>query len=364
MEHRHPSVASSLTLDRLSIRRRSGKLNPSSPNGSDSAYSSPTESSDPTRNSSREWAFPSDDYDAIIHRKPTVLLVNPLHSSRRHPSGPHFPLQSSPLEDPAFVPLESDRVVIHRSSNASPVQHIGPDLLSPVNCSEITLLSTYGSNQSSEKFLTPLPTPDATANRNRSFLSTLSRRLNFLHFGRPHKLPSSAFTMVMPVEHRPQSIRSVSNYSTSSMDSETSDASRRSSSSVDSGHSSLISSINTTGKFTHKWPRPQSLFGPSAISTTDTGGAAMKSLSQAEVVLIEEGRCLQAKKSEQWTAQKRCLLVSVFIVLVYGIACLGCTIMAWLRSERFHSTSQFRNLTKSLIFLSLVSGRCDVHSGK
>jgi hypothetical protein len=359
MERRHPSVASSLTLDRLSIRRRSGKLNPS-PNCSDSAYSPPTESSDPIRNSSQEWASFSEDYDAIIHRKPTVLLVNPMHSSRRHPSGPHFPLQSAPLADPAFVPLESDCVIIHPSSNAGPVQHIGPDLLSPINCSEITLLSTCGSNQSSE-FLTPLPTPDGSANGNRSFRSILSRRLNFLCFGRPHRLPSSAFTMVKPVEHRPQSVRSVSNYSTSSMDSETSDASRCSSIFVDSGHSSLISSINTTGKFTHKWPRPQSLRSPSTISTTDTGGAAMKSFSPT-VVLIEEGRPLHVQKSEQWTAQKRCLVVSVFIVLAYGTACLGCAIMTWLRSERFHSTSQFRDLRKSPIFVSLVSGRRDVHS--
>jgi hypothetical protein len=52
-------------------------------------------------------------------------------------------------------------------------------------------------------------------------------------------------------------------------------------------------------------------------------------------VSIEEGHGFQTEICEKWTLQKWCLLVSVIIVLAYGIACLACTIMAWFRSERF-----------------------------
>lgn len=328
MECRYPTASSTVSAGRLSVRRRSRKLSSDS-NGSNSAYGSPTQSCGLIRNTNQNCAFLADDEDGI-QRRPTVLLVNPLHSSRRHPSGPLFPLQPASLE-PVSV-AHADEIFVHRSSNTAlhdPVGHTGPVLLSPINLTlplETSFLSTCGPNQSSESLIHS-STPDAAATRNRSILPQC---FNFLFVGRPHRLPSSAFMMVSP-ELRPQSVRSESNYSTSSM-ATISAVSRCSGNSVDSGHSSLISCINTTDKFTHKWPRPQSL---RTLSTKDTDSTRTDPLTQTKAVSIEEGHGFQTEICEKWTLQKWCLLVSVIIVLAYGIACLACTIMAWFRSERF-----------------------------
>jgi hypothetical protein len=339
MERRCPSTASSLaSADRLFVRRRSGKLT-SNLHDFNPAYGS--------RNMIRNnWPLLAEHEDAI-QRMPTVILVNPLHSSKRHPSGFHLPLQPVSPVEPAF-PCLSDNVLIHRSSDAAlhaSVDHINPDRLSPVALKshpEASSLSTYGSSQS----LVPSSTPDVTPARGRPFLSFLRRRFNFLSFGKLHRVPSSAFMMVSH-EPRPQSVRSVSNYSTSSMASAISSASIYSSYSVDSGQSSLISCISTTSKFTHRWPRPRSF---RILSTNDAGHTGTNRLSHVKGAL-EEGQGLQADVCEKWTRQKWCLFVSVIIVLAYGIASLTCAIMLWLRSEHIPNSSPISCLNASRSFL-------------
>ncbi|KIM74777.1 hypothetical protein PILCRDRAFT_693400 [Piloderma croceum F 1598] len=325
MERRYPSTESSLaSTDRLFIRRRSGKLT-SNLRHCNPAYGS---RGDLIRNTSQNWPFLAHDEDTI-QCMPTVILVNPIHSSKHQSSASHLPLQPASLVEPASAGL-SDNALVHRSSDAAlhpPFDHINPDRLSPVDLTshpEASSLSTYGSSQS----LVPSSTPDVMPPRDRPFLAFLRRRFNFLSFGRPYRLPSSAFMMVSH-EPRPQSVRSVSNYSTSSMPSAISGVSSYSSYSVDSGHSSLISCISTTSKFTHKWPRPRSF---RTLSTKDAGNTGTNRLSYTKRVLEEEGQGLQADVCEgQWTRYKWCLFVSVIIVLACGIACLACAIMLWLR---------------------------------
>jgi hypothetical protein len=343
MERRYPPTASSpASADRLFIRRRSGKLT-SDLHDCNPAYGS---RSNLIRNTSQNWPFLADDEDAI-QRMPTVILVNPLHSSKRHPSGSHLPLQPASPVEPASTCLSDN--VVHRSSDAAlhaSVDHINPDRLSPVDLTshpEASSLSTYGSSQS----LVPSCTPDVAPARDRPFLSFLRRRFNFLSFGRPHRLPSSAFMMISH-EPRPQSVRSVSNYSTSSMASAMSGVSSHSSYSVDSGHSSLISGISTTSKFTHKWPRPRSF---RILSTKDAGNPGTNRLSYTKEVLEEEGQDLQVDVCEKWTRHKWCLFVSVIIVLAYGIACLACAIMLWLRSEHISQPFSISCLNASRSFL-------------
>ena len=311
MERRHPSGGCS---SNKSVRRRSGKQSPGS-NATGSAWS-PTQDSDPRQT----WTFLAKDEDAI-QRKSTVFLVDPLRFSMRHPSGPHL------------LPLPA-------TSQVAPVQHnlggvmdslvhyIDPNLLSPANisyCSEASSLSMYNSNHSSES-LVSLPTPNFMATHKRSFRSIFPKNFGFLSFGGAHRLPSSAFTMVTPA-HRPQGVRSVSNDSTSSMDSATSAVSHRSNF-IDGGHSSLILSINTTTKFTNKWPRPQFL---RTLSTNDGSSIKTKCLNQTDAVLLEEGP--DGEIRERWTIHKWCLLFSVVTVLAYGIACLACAVMTCFRSE-------------------------------
>lgn len=354
MERRYPSTESSLTsTDRLFIRRRSGKLT-SNLHDCNPAYGS---RSNLIKNTSQNWPFLTDDEDAI-QRMPTVILVDPLHSSKRNSSGSRLPLQHASPVEPVSACL-SDNGLVHCSSDTAlqaSVDHINPDCLNPVDLTshpEALSLSAYGSSHS----LVPSSTPDVTPARDRPFLAFLRRRFNFLSFGRPHRLPSSAFMMVSH-EPRPQSVRSVSNYSTSSMASAVSGVSSHSSYSVDSGHSSLISCISTTSKFTHKWPRPRSF---RILSTKDPGHTGTNRLSYTKGMLEEEGQGFQADVRERWTRHKWCLFVSVIIVLAYGIACLACAIMLWLRSE--HIPQPFPHfLSDCFSFLPIVWPQADVTS--
>lgn len=354
MERRLPSVTSSFyAADRSSIRRRSGNTNsefepdgfefnsePSSPSGTDLIEDNSQDRS-------------ADGYGDILQHRPTVLLVHPPHPSRRHPSGPQFPLW--PLQPTAPAPAQrSDCATIHHPSDGeiqSP--HVaGSDLLnlsSPVPSLESSTLSHY---QSSESLLS-LPSPDFSVAHNRSFRSILPRHLDFLSFGEPFRLSSSAFTMVTSAG-RPPNVRTESGYSTSSANSGTSSMSSRSSNSADTGHSSLIPSIVTTEKFTNKWPRPQSL-RYLQVGNNDGG--------KPTATDIFEAQGFSDKPSDKWTLYKWCLLMSVFTVFLYGTACLAYAIMVWVQSvyifllfkDNLHNCSQPGDLQMSCTLQTMTS---------
>ena len=322
--NRQPSTTSSINSAHESIRRRSGKLGHAS---DDSDSVSPTRG---CKNTSLDRSVPAED-ENVIKRRPTVLLVNPLHSSRRHPSGPHLLPHTASLVASASVPLDG-RTVVHRNSDGFmeiSAHHIDPHPLNPVNdisrC-ETSHFSTYDSNRSSESLIS-LPTPNllAASTRSLSMRSILPSHLSFLSFGGAERPPSATFTTVTP--HPSQNVRSDSNYSTSSMG--TSDISCCSNS-IDSGRVFLIPSINTTGKFTDKWPKPRSF---RTLSTDESGSTETKSLGPTEAVLLLDDQGTLIKNDEKWTIQKWCLLLSVASVFVCGVACLTCVFMAWFRGK-------------------------------
>lgn len=101
--------------------------------------------------------------------------------------------------------------------------------------------------------------------------------------------------------------------------------------SVDSGHKKLIPSIQTTEKFTSKWPRPQSLKALN-INRSAKGWRNRKGVIQDTILELEEGYSLGLDKIDRWTRFKWCLMVSVITVLCYGSGAMICAILTWFRS--------------------------------
>ncbi|KAJ3936045.1 MAG: hypothetical protein NXY57DRAFT_886719 [Lentinula lateritia] len=101
--------------------------------------------------------------------------------------------------------------------------------------------------------------------------------------------------------------------------------------SVDSGHKKLIPSIQTTEKFTSKWPRPQSLKALN-INRSAKGWRNRKGVIQDTILELEEGYSLGLDKIDRWTRFKWCLMVSVITVLCYGSGAMICAILTWFRT--------------------------------
>jgi hypothetical protein len=326
MERRLPSIASSFSsANRSSIRRRSGNLHSDGFEFSSESSSS----SSLTGDNSQDWSV--DEYGDTLQYRPTVLLVHPVHPSQRHPSGPRFPLWSAPLAAP---PMQRLGRCFDGDIQSSHVVDSG--LLNPSNPTPRPESTSPFHHQSSESLLS-LPTPDFTATHSRSFRSALSR-LDFLSLGEPFRLPSSAFTMVTP-GGRPQNVRTESDYSTSSANSGTS--SNKSSNSADSGHSYLVPSINTTDKFTNKWPRPRSF---RYLPVGDSDSDRTKEHIPTAPDVFEEVQGF-GETSNKWTLHKWYLLMSVITVFLYGTVCLTCAIMVWLRSMYTLTRILLRRLT-------------------
>ncbi|KAJ7258733.1 hypothetical protein B0H12DRAFT_1014784 [Mycena haematopus] len=171
--------------------------------------------------------------------------------------------------------------------------------------------STSFLSASTPSLFPPLPTPDFT--QPPRFLSFFPRGLSFFStFPRPAfsraSSSESEFTGNEASRSRQQSVCSDSWRSAGSYDSD--------SNAIDSGQRALIQSIGTTDKFTHKWPRPQSLRTYGMDVGTDS------SLESSE-----DG--LGIDTAESWTGFKWFLLFSVCTVFAYGAASLVCALMTW-----------------------------------
>ncbi|KAJ3801951.1 Tetraspanin family-domain-containing protein [Lentinula aff. detonsa] len=101
--------------------------------------------------------------------------------------------------------------------------------------------------------------------------------------------------------------------------------------SVESDHKKLIPSIQTTEKFTNKWPRPQPLRAPNLNSSTKNR-RHRKLLIQEAISELEEGYSLGLDKIDRWTRFKWCLMISVVTVLCYGSGAMICAILTWFRT--------------------------------
>lgn len=329
MNRRVPSVSSSLcSTDRSSIRRRSGKLSPE-PDECDSEHGSPRLSSSLVRYNSLDWAAQVEEYDSF-KRRPTVVLVKPLQDDYRHPSGPWISTQSTHPLLSAASESESSLVLDDCSANDtidSPNEHLDPDFLSPVH---LTPRIEVGGGCESKESLISLPTPDFTLVRNRSFRSILPRRPSFLSFGRPNRLASSAFVMVTPPQ-RPQSVRTESTYSSTSSNSASGTGYQSTYPCATNSTDHQLANINN--KFTSKWPRPH-CFRESSGSRSI---ASSNSLNQIDTALLEKGLKHSTIGLDCWTMHKWCLLLSLITVFAYGLACLSCAIMTWVRSKKIFS---------------------------
>ncbi|KAJ7068986.1 tetraspanin Tsp2 family [Mycena belliarum] len=242
-----------------------------------------------------------------LHRKPTVLLVRRASSS---PLLPAFPRSSS--RSASLLSVQPSSFVDASAAE----RHFSPVPLTP--CPDGP--QRPGSAASAHSTCPPLPTPDFS--RPPRFLALFPRGLSLLSqaprpsfFSRASSLaPDSSVDEAR--QNRPQSVRSDSQESSGSCSTDSS------CDSVDSGRRALIKSIGTTDRFTHKWPRPQSLRNREPHGGDDA----------ASLALLEDGRGVGTDEAEAWTGFKWCLLFSVCTVVAYGTAGLVCALMTWFRT--------------------------------
>ncbi|KAJ7776777.1 hypothetical protein DFH07DRAFT_951393 [Mycena maculata] len=161
---------------------------------------------------------------------------------------------------------------------------------------------------------TPLPMPNFPGAP--GFLSMVPRGLSYFSNASRPLFSRVSSSEAEASQRRPQSARSESEGSSST------GVSCSSTTSIDSGRHGLIKAIGTTDRFTHKWPRPQSL---RTYSTDDPKAGESP-------VLLEDGHGVVVDAREPWTAFKWCLLFSVCTVLAYGAAALVCALMTWFRT--------------------------------
>ena len=352
MSFRSPSLLVNQTPN--TMRRRSGG-NPNHEPGSRShTYTVPQ--------------FQSNDNDLMsqiedtgeLHSQTTVLLVRPSQQSPPLPSLPAFapdvsfipPIPTNHLDADIYT-SKQDPCQDHATAPFSTIPLTPrPDAPSRTT-SEFSLQST----QTLASQISRLPTPDFTDPKHKpdfSLHSYLPRRFSFRVFRRlPVSYESSSASLVSP--GRPESVRSESDGSFRSR------WSSASSSSIDTGHHSLIPSIGTTVKFTHKWPKPQPL-----RNLEVRGGSQKRSdtgLGQATILALEQGQGLGMDKIERWTSYKWCLLLSVSTVFAYGATGLVYAILTWFRSEFpvLNLTLRSRSLT---LLSSLESCGCHVRCGR
>jgi hypothetical protein len=278
MEYRAPSTLAA--VDGV-LRRRSSVYVPHNDEGEDAQ----------NPNTSADDSYPEH----------TVLLV------RRAPA-------SSPLQGLPWLPSRSASSLFSGSVDTrapSPLDTLIPSPGEPERpFSPVPLTPRLDTPQriDSDASFPLLPTPDFARQPPR-FLSFLPRGLSFLS-----QTPRPLFSRASSSDdtRRPQSVRS--------------DSQGSSTASLDSGHHALIKSIGTTDRFTHKWPRPQSL-----------RDLNLDSDDAASLALLEDGRGLGTDKAEPWTGFKWCLLFSVCTVFAYGAAGLVCALTTWFRSKLFLS---------------------------
>lgn len=214
---------------------------------------------------------------------------------------------------------------------------------SPIPLTPRPKFSNCGSSESSLKSvqtcasqISRLPTPDFTDPKygnkqcrppstapSSSSQSMVSHGMSFIRFppisDSLASLSYSGGPSYAPGHSRPESLRTQSDATLCSV---------KSTNSVDSGHKSLIPSIGTTDKFTHKWPKPQSWKTLDTKSRTPVSFSAAK---KAALLALEDGQGLGMDSVGRWNSFKWTLLFSVFTVLVYGTAALVCALSTWFR---------------------------------
>lgn len=105
--------------------------------------------------------------------------------------------------------------------------------------------------------------------------------------------------------------------------------------SIDSGRTTLIPSLNTTARFTHRWPVSRALRTVPVIEQTGKDRLP-KSPSQTDISLLEVEQGLKMRTvRERWTPHKWCLLASVTIVFICGLVCLACAAMTWIQGHSY-----------------------------
>jgi hypothetical protein len=319
MQHRQPSTTSSLTLIKNSstIRRRSSSHHPKSRHV-------------------HHPQLPSIAAEQHNLEPKSTILLREARPSIPSPPLPALPIFEARLEDNAKV----TRVTLH-----DPPRHPDPNHDEAQNIfTPIPLTPRPGDAPlharapSMVSQISRLPTPpfsgpptpnDPTAgpsSSSRPFFPFLPKGLSFLSFrGEAVSVPFWSSLA------RPPTVRSESGSSVGSGTSAQSYCSKTSFRSVDSGHRSLIPSIGTTTKFTHKWPKPQSL---------SAGGLGLGNV-------LEDGEGLGMDRVERWTSFKWCLLISMTTVFAYGAAGLVCAIVTWFRGESFSTRNRASVLTMS-----------------
>jgi hypothetical protein len=310
MQHRQPSTTSSLTLinNNSTIRRRSSSHHPKSRHVHHPQLPS----------------IAAEQHD--LEPKSTTVLLREARPSIPSPPLPALPIFEARLEDNARV----TRVTLHDpprhpDANHDEAQNIFTPIPltprpgdAPLHARAPSMVSQI-SRLPTPPFSGP-PTPnDPTADpssSSRPFFPFLPKGLSFLSFrGEAVSVPFWSSPA------RPPTVRGESG---SSVGSGTSVQSYCSKTSFRSGHRSLIPSIGTTTKFTHKWPKPQSL---------RAGGLGLGNI-------LEDGEGLGMDRVDRWTSFKWCLLISMTTVFAYGAAGLVCAIVTWFRGESCSTMEQ------------------------
>ncbi|KAF5382695.1 hypothetical protein D9615_003074 [Tricholomella constricta] len=287
-----------------------------------------------------------DDDDNSRADEQTVLLVP-------------YPQDTTPSAVLPFAPSFEDQSVTRHKWDGDPVAQFSPIPLTPL-CLEPCPASHTSSELSVQSVESTTAhnytNPKAGFHRAPGSLRLfLPRGLSFVSF---HSSATSLSSST-PASGRPQSVHTGSDQSVRSI------CSTSSTLSVDSGHKSLIPSIGTTDKFTHKWPPPQPLRKADLHSGALNEAMGLE-LSQAILAAMEEG--LGVDGVQAWTAFKWCLLLSVSSVFAYGAIGLVCAIMTWFRTwDKADVMSVADNdllviitLTASMLVFTALVGVCGV----
>lgn len=338
MERQIPSASSSGSLystKHTGVRRRSGKHSLDS-NDSKTGCRSPIPSTSLYSAQGIDWLYAVDEDDSFRDR-PTVVLVQNLSSSASHhvTSGPLLPLnldhQSSPLPstsseqslDHVDIRASSDDDMYGMTYSPAPGDDPIPVLLYP----DVPVIQS--TTRQDENVVSPI-SPVSMAGTDHSFLSIFTRRPTFRAFAKADQPPRITFAMVTPGD-TPHSPWTGSNYSATTVVSPTSEESNLTNKpSMSRGESTyLIPSVNTTEKFTNKWPRPQSF---RTLTASENGGINKQLIHPVDEPKLEEGQ-LAFSTYDPWNKHKIFLLVSSVTVLVYGAACLTIALMTWFRGQ-------------------------------
>ncbi|KAF9483401.1 hypothetical protein BDN70DRAFT_799886 [Pholiota conissans] len=110
-------------------------------------------------------------------------------------------------------------------------------------------------------------------------------------------------------------------------------------SSIDTGRRGLIPSVGTTMKFTHKWPRPQTMkyvdyHHPAKNAKNVSFEIVTGRNDHGAAPSLEEGQGRGLNHIAKWTPFKWCLLFSVMAVFTYGCGGLIVSIMTWFNTWR------------------------------